>query len=85
MHEIAKKMVYVALLVDIDFIEKYSAALYIPGRPELFPSSDRVKQGNGLLNSAIKSDSSAPFCGAAGRCAEKRINLLRYTSRSGSR
>ena len=35
---IAQKMVYIDLLVDIDFIEEYSAALYIPGRPELFPS-----------------------------------------------
>ncbi|RPI39727.1 MAG: DUF4445 domain-containing protein [Methanoregulaceae archaeon] len=35
--EIAQKMVYIDLLVDIDFIEEYSAALYIPGRPELFP------------------------------------------------
>jgi uncharacterized 2Fe-2S/4Fe-4S cluster protein (DUF4445 family) len=35
--EIAQKMVYLDLLVDIDFIEEYSAALYIPGRPELFP------------------------------------------------
>jgi uncharacterized 2Fe-2S/4Fe-4S cluster protein (DUF4445 family) len=36
--EIAQKMVYIDLLVDIDFIEEYSAALYIPGRPELFPA-----------------------------------------------
>lgn len=36
--EIAQKMVYIDLLVDIDFIEEYSAALYIPGRAELFPS-----------------------------------------------
>lgn len=41
--EIAQKMVYIDLLVDIDFIEEYSAALYIPGRPELFPPSKRVK------------------------------------------
>jgi uncharacterized 2Fe-2S/4Fe-4S cluster protein (DUF4445 family) len=41
--EIAQKMVYIDLLVDIDFIEEYSAALYIPGRPELFPLSKRVK------------------------------------------
>lgn len=42
-HEIAQKMVYIDLLVDIDFIQEYSAALYIPGRPELFPPSNRVK------------------------------------------
>lgn len=35
--KVAEKMVYVDLLVDVDFIEEYSAALYIPGRPELFP------------------------------------------------
>jgi uncharacterized 2Fe-2S/4Fe-4S cluster protein (DUF4445 family) len=39
--EIAQKMVYIDLLVDIDFIEEYSAALYIPGRPELFPPSGK--------------------------------------------
>jgi uncharacterized 2Fe-2S/4Fe-4S cluster protein (DUF4445 family) len=41
--EIAQKMVYIDLLVDIDFIEEYSAALYIPGRPELFPPSGKAK------------------------------------------
>ena len=41
--EIAQKMVYIDLLVDIDFIEEYSAALYIPGRPELFPPSGKGK------------------------------------------
>ena len=34
---VAKKMVYIDLLVDTDFIEEYSAALYIPGKKELFP------------------------------------------------
>lgn len=34
---VAEKMVYIDLLVDPDFIEEYSAALYIPGKPELFP------------------------------------------------
>jgi uncharacterized 2Fe-2S/4Fe-4S cluster protein (DUF4445 family) len=34
----AQMMVYIDLIVDTDFIEEYSAALYIPGRPELFPS-----------------------------------------------
>lgn len=36
--EIADKMVYVDLLVDIEFIEEYSRALYIPGAKEYFPS-----------------------------------------------
>ena len=35
---VARRMVYIDLLVDIDFIEEYSAALYIPGKKELFPS-----------------------------------------------
>jgi uncharacterized 2Fe-2S/4Fe-4S cluster protein (DUF4445 family) len=35
--DIAKKMVYIDLLTDMDFIEEYAAALYIPGRKELFP------------------------------------------------
>ena len=34
--EVAHKMVYIDRLVDADFIEEYSAALYIPGKPELF-------------------------------------------------
>jgi len=37
--ETAEKMVYIDLLVDADFIEEYSAALYIPGKKELFPRS----------------------------------------------
>jgi uncharacterized 2Fe-2S/4Fe-4S cluster protein (DUF4445 family) len=41
--EIAQKLVYIDLLVDVDFIEEYSAALYIPGRPELFPPPGKVK------------------------------------------
>jgi uncharacterized 2Fe-2S/4Fe-4S cluster protein (DUF4445 family) len=36
--EIADKMVYVDLLVDVEFIEEYSRALYIPGAKEYFPS-----------------------------------------------
>ena len=36
--EIAEKMVYVDLLVDSEFIEEYSKALYIPGAKEYFPS-----------------------------------------------
>lgn len=35
---VACRMVYIDLLVDIDFIEEYSAALYIPGKEELFPT-----------------------------------------------
>jgi hypothetical protein len=30
-------MVYIDLLVDADFIEEYSSALHIPGKPEYFP------------------------------------------------
>ena len=39
--EVAEKMVYIDLLVDTDFIEEYSAALYIPGKKELFPAHFR--------------------------------------------
>ena len=35
---IAQGMVYIDLLIDTDFIEEYQAAIYIPGRRELFPS-----------------------------------------------
>ncbi|MDD1675092.1 MAG: ASKHA domain-containing protein [Methanomicrobiales archaeon] len=35
--EVARKMVYIDLLTDLDFIEEYTAALYIPGKKELFP------------------------------------------------
>ena len=34
---VAKKMVYIDLLIDADFIEEYSAAVYIPGKNEYFP------------------------------------------------
>ena len=34
---VARRMVYIDLLVDADFIEEYTAALYIPGKPEYFP------------------------------------------------
>ena len=37
--EIAEKMVYVDLILDSEFIEEYSKALYIPGDKEYFPSS----------------------------------------------
>ena len=36
--EIAEKMVYVDLLVDIDFIEEYSKALYVPGAKDYYPT-----------------------------------------------
>jgi len=36
--EVAKNMVYIDLLVDLEFIEEYSKALYIPGEKEYFPS-----------------------------------------------
>jgi uncharacterized 2Fe-2S/4Fe-4S cluster protein (DUF4445 family) len=35
--KVARKMVYIDLLVDADFIEEYSSALHIPGKPEYFP------------------------------------------------
>ena len=31
--KVARKMVYIDLLVDADFIEEYASALYIPGQP----------------------------------------------------
>ncbi len=39
--EIAEKMVYIDLLVDVEFIDEYSRALYIPGAKEYFPSYSR--------------------------------------------
>jgi len=36
--EIAKKMVYVDLLVDVDFTEEYSKVFYLPGAEEYFPN-----------------------------------------------
>jgi len=36
--EIAAKTVYVDLLVDVEFMEEYSKALYIPGAKEYFPT-----------------------------------------------
>jgi uncharacterized 2Fe-2S/4Fe-4S cluster protein (DUF4445 family) len=35
--EMARHMVYIDLLVDTAFAEEYAAALYIPGKPDLFP------------------------------------------------
>ncbi|MCW4049657.1 MAG: ASKHA domain-containing protein [Candidatus Bathyarchaeota archaeon] len=40
--EVAKKMVYVDLLVDIEFIDEYSKALYIPGAKEYFPTLSKA-------------------------------------------
>jgi uncharacterized 2Fe-2S/4Fe-4S cluster protein (DUF4445 family) len=34
---VARKMVYIDLLIDSDFIEEYSSAVYIPGKKEFFP------------------------------------------------
>jgi uncharacterized 2Fe-2S/4Fe-4S cluster protein (DUF4445 family) len=39
--EVAKNMVYIDLLVDLEFIEEYSKALYIPGEKEYFPSYNK--------------------------------------------
>jgi uncharacterized 2Fe-2S/4Fe-4S cluster protein (DUF4445 family) len=36
-HDTSRKMVYIDLLTDVDFIEEYTAALYIPGKKEYFP------------------------------------------------
>jgi uncharacterized 2Fe-2S/4Fe-4S cluster protein (DUF4445 family) len=39
--EVAKRMVYIDLLVDIEFIDEYSKALYLPGDKEYFPTLSR--------------------------------------------
>ena len=39
--EVAKNMVYIDLLVDLEFIEEYSKALYIPGEKEYFPTKTK--------------------------------------------
>jgi len=36
--EIAEKSVYIDLILDVEFMEEYSKALYIPGDKEYFPS-----------------------------------------------
>jgi uncharacterized 2Fe-2S/4Fe-4S cluster protein (DUF4445 family) len=36
--EISRKMVYIDLLIDADFIDEYTAALHIPGKKEYFSS-----------------------------------------------
>jgi uncharacterized 2Fe-2S/4Fe-4S cluster protein (DUF4445 family) len=42
--EIARKMAYIDLLVDPDFMEDYEAAFIIPGKPELFPTLSKRKK-----------------------------------------
>ena len=37
--DIARKMGYIDLLTDLDFLEEYRVALYIPGKREFFPRS----------------------------------------------
>jgi len=39
--EVAERMVYIDLIVDVEFMEEYSKALYIPGDKEYFPSFKR--------------------------------------------
>jgi uncharacterized 2Fe-2S/4Fe-4S cluster protein (DUF4445 family) len=41
--EIAERTVYVDLLVDVEFMEEYSRALYLPGAKEYFPSFSRAR------------------------------------------
>ena len=41
---VAKKMAYIDLLADTDFIEEYSSAIYIPGKREYFPSLPSLKK-----------------------------------------
>jgi uncharacterized 2Fe-2S/4Fe-4S cluster protein (DUF4445 family) len=42
--EIAAMMAYIDLMVDTDFFEEYLAALYIPGKRELFPMFYKKKE-----------------------------------------
>ena len=44
---IARKMAYIDLMVDSDFFEEYLAALYIPGKREMFPA---YYNQNGLVS-----------------------------------
>jgi|AGTN01.2.fsa_nt_gi Uncharacterized metal-binding protein len=46
--DVARKMAYIDLMVDSDFFEEYLAALYIPGKRELFPRSFR-NGGNAIV------------------------------------
>jgi len=42
--EIARRMVYIDLMVESDFYEEYLAALYIPGKREMFPGIFNKKE-----------------------------------------
>ncbi len=42
--EVAAKAVYVDLLMDTDFMDEYSKALYIPGSREYFPTTGRNRK-----------------------------------------
>jgi uncharacterized 2Fe-2S/4Fe-4S cluster protein (DUF4445 family) len=42
--KVARRMVYIDLLVDTDFMEEYAAALYIPGKKELFPKYSEERE-----------------------------------------
>ncbi|MDD1728360.1 MAG: ASKHA domain-containing protein [Methanospirillum sp.] len=48
--EIARRMGYIDLLVDTDFIDEYWAALRIPGKEELFPEYYRTMSGTPQTN-----------------------------------
>jgi uncharacterized 2Fe-2S/4Fe-4S cluster protein (DUF4445 family) len=39
--DIAERTVYIDLLVDVEFIDEYSRALYLPGAKEYFPTYSR--------------------------------------------
>jgi uncharacterized 2Fe-2S/4Fe-4S cluster protein (DUF4445 family) len=41
--DIAERTVYVDLLVDVEFMEEYSRALYLPGAKEYFPGFSRAR------------------------------------------
>lgn len=43
--DVAGKMAYIDLMVDTDFYEEYLAALYIPGKREMFPAFFSKKKG----------------------------------------
>jgi len=40
--KIAEKMFYIDLLLDTEFFREYEAALYIPGKRELFPTIYKI-------------------------------------------
>jgi uncharacterized 2Fe-2S/4Fe-4S cluster protein (DUF4445 family) len=41
--DVAERTVYVDLLVDVEFMEEYSRALYLPGAKEYFPGFSRTR------------------------------------------